>query len=51
MTTRSLSTLITAATAVAALAAGLLLAINAPLPASEEFNPPALTANAAADEA
>jgi hypothetical protein len=51
MNTRSLSTLITAATAVAALAAGLMLAINAPVPASEEFNPPVLTANAAADEA
>ena len=37
MNTRSLFTLITAATAVAALAAGMLLAINAPAPASEEF--------------
>jgi len=35
--TRSLFTLITAATAVAALAAGLLLAISAPAPAAEDF--------------
>lgn len=37
MNTRSLFTLITAATAVAALAAGMLLAINAPVPAAEDF--------------
>lgn len=37
MNTRSLFTLITAATAVAALAAGMLLAISAPAPAVEDF--------------
>jgi len=37
MNTRSFSTLITAATAVGALAAGMLLAINAPVPATEDF--------------
>ena len=51
MNTRSLFTLITAATAVTALAAGLMLAINAPAPASEEFGQPQLTASAAPDEA
>jgi hypothetical protein len=35
--TRNLFTLITAATAVAALAAGMLLAISAPAPAVEDF--------------
>ena len=37
MSTRSISTLITAATAVTALAAGLMLAISAPAPATEDF--------------
>lgn len=37
MNTRPLFTLITAATAVAALAAGLLLAISAPAPSAEDF--------------
>ncbi|WP_158218299.1 hypothetical protein [Roseateles puraquae] len=37
MNTRSVFTLITAATAVAALAAGMLLAINAPVPSAEDF--------------
>ncbi len=37
MNTRSLFTLVTAATAVTALAAGLLLAISAPAPATEDF--------------
>lgn len=37
MNTRSLFTLITAATAVTALAAGMLLAISAPAPASDDF--------------
>lgn len=37
MNTRSLFTLVTAATAVTALAAGLLLAISAPAPAVEDF--------------
>lgn len=36
MNTRSFFTLITAATAVTALAAGMLLAINAPLPAGAD---------------
>lgn len=35
--TRSLFSLITAATAVTALAAGMVLAINAPAPAAEDF--------------
>ncbi len=35
--TRSLFSLITAATAVTALAAGMMLAINAPAPAAEDF--------------
>ena len=37
MNTRSLFTLITAATAVTALAAGMLLALSAPAPAADEF--------------
>ncbi|MDR7270420.1 hypothetical protein J2X20_003078 [Pelomonas saccharophila] len=37
MNTRSFSTLITAATAVGALAAGMLLAISAPAPAAADF--------------
>lgn len=37
MNTRSFFTLITAATAVTALAAGMLLAISAPVPSTEEF--------------
>ena len=49
--TRSISTLITAATAVAALAAGMLLAISAPAPAAEDFGPAALVASSTADEA
>lgn len=51
MNTRHLFTLITAATAVAALAAGLMLAINAPAPASEDFGHPLLTASATPEEA
>lgn len=39
MNTRSLFTLITAATAVTALAAGMLLAISAPAPAADDFGP------------
>jgi hypothetical protein len=39
MNTRSFFTLITAATAVTALAAGMLLAISAPAPASDDFGP------------
>ncbi len=35
--TRSIFTLITAATAVTALAAGMLLAISAPAPSAEDF--------------
>jgi hypothetical protein len=50
-TPRSLTTLITAATAVAALAAGMLLAISAPIPAAEDFGPAALVVSSAADEA
>jgi hypothetical protein len=49
MNTRSLSTLITAATAVGALAAGMLLAISAPAPATEDFGQ-AIAAAAAADK-
>lgn len=37
MNTRSIFTLITAATAVTALAAGMLLAINAPAPSTDDF--------------
>jgi hypothetical protein len=37
MNTRNLFTLITAATAVTALAAGMLLAISAPAPAADDF--------------
>lgn len=50
MNTRSISTLITAATAVTALAAGMLLAISAPAPVAEDFGPAVLAA-APADEA
>lgn len=50
MNTRSLFTLITAATAVTALAAGMLLAISAPAPAAEDFGQ-AVLATAPADEA
>jgi hypothetical protein len=46
--TRSLFTLITAATAVAALAAGMLLALNAPAPTPADFGPAVV---AVADEA
>lgn len=35
--TRSLFTLVTAATAVVALAAGLLMALNAPAPGADDF--------------
>lgn len=35
--TRSLFTLVTAATAVTALAAGMVLALSAPAPATEDF--------------
>ena len=47
---RSLFTLITAATAVVALAAGMLLAVNAPAPATEDFGQ-ARVAIASGDEA
>jgi hypothetical protein len=50
MNTRSISTLITAATAVTALAAGLLLAISAPAPEADDFGQAVLAA-APADEA
>lgn len=50
MNTRSLPTLVTAATAVVALAAGLLLAISAPAPAAEDFGHPVMATTAAADE-
>lgn len=50
MNTRSLFTLITAATAVTALAAGMLLAISAPAPAAEDFGQ-AMSVAAAKDEA
>ncbi|MFT7775838.1 hypothetical protein [Roseateles sp.] len=48
--TRSLFSLITAATAVTALAAGMLLAISAPVPAAEDFGQ-AVTVAASNDEA
>jgi len=51
MNTRPFYTLITAATAVVALAAGLMLAINAPAPASDEFGQPLLTASTAPEDA
>lgn len=44
MNTRSFFTLITAATAVTALAAGMLLAISAPAPASDDFGPASVAA-------
>jgi hypothetical protein len=47
--TRSFFTLITAATAVTALAAGLLLAISAPAPEADDFGQAVLAA-APADE-
>jgi hypothetical protein len=47
---RSLFTLITAATAVVALAAGMLLAVNAPAPGGEDFGQ-AQVAVASGDEA
>ncbi|CAM3928752.1 hypothetical protein [Roseateles saccharophilus] len=50
MNTRSLFTLITAATAVTALAAGMLLAISAPAPAAEDFGQ-AMFASSAPDKA
>ncbi len=49
--TKDLFSLITATTAVAALAAGMLLALNAPVPAAEDFGQPVLAISAAADEA
>lgn len=51
MNTRSFSTLITAATAVAALAAGMLLAISAPAPTASDFGPAAVVASNPAEEA
>lgn len=50
MNTRSLFTLITAATAVVALAAGMLLALNAPAPSADDFGQ-TLVATATAEEA
>ena len=50
MNTRSFFTLITAATAVTALAAGMLLAISAPAPAAEDFGQ-AVVATASGDKA
>jgi hypothetical protein len=47
---RSLFTLITAATAVAALAAGMLLAVSAPAPGVDDFGQ-AQVASTAGDEA
>lgn len=49
MNTRSLFTLITAATAVTALAAGMLLAISAPAPEADDFGQ-ALLASASNDK-
>lgn len=49
MNTRSLLSLLTATTAVVALAAGLLLALNAPAPAADDFGGAHL-AVAAADQ-
>lgn len=43
-TARPLFTLITAATAVVALAAGMLLAISAPAPATDDFAPALIAA-------
>jgi hypothetical protein len=50
MNTRNLFTLITAATAVTALAAGMLLAISAPAPAADDFGQ-AMFATSPADQA
>jgi hypothetical protein len=50
MNTRSFFSLITAATAVTALAAGMLLAISAPAPAVEDFGQTVQTV-ASSDEA
>ena len=50
-TARPLFTLITAATAVVALAASMLLAISAPAPATDDFAPPALMAAAEPEQA
>lgn len=47
--TRSFFTLITAATAVTALAAGMLLAISAPAPAAEDFGQAVLATAPAAE--
>lgn len=49
MNTRSLFTLLTATTAVVALAAGLLLALNAPAPAADDFGAPRLVSVATDD--
>jgi hypothetical protein len=49
--TRSLFTLITAATAVTALAAGMVLAISAPVPAAEDFGKAAVIVTASNDGA
>lgn len=46
MNTRSFFTLITAATAVTALAAGMLLALSAPAPAVEDFGQAVATSRA-----
>ena len=50
MNTRSFFTLITAATAVTALAAGMLLAISAPAPGADDFGQ-AMFVTASADKA
>ena len=46
MNTRSFFTLVTAATAVTALAAGMLLALSAPAPAVEDFGQAVTTTSA-----
>lgn len=50
-TTRSVFTLITAATAVVALAAGMLLALSAPAPGVEDFGRAAVQVARSSDEA
>lgn len=49
--TRNLFTLITAATAVAALAAGMLLAVSVPAPSAEDFGQTSLVVAAGDDPA
>lgn len=49
--TRSIFTLITAATAVTALAAGMLLAISAPAPSAEDFGHAVQVASSQDDDA